>query len=128
VILVDTSAWIDFFHGRGALGGRVDAALEADDVALCGPVITELRRGLRPRDRARVLPLLHGCHLLAQPANLWEEAGELGFFLGRRGATVKSLDLLIAAYALAHAVPLLSGDADFRVMQRAGLPLLLAAV
>ncbi len=128
MILVDTSAWIDFFHGRGGLGDRVDTALDADDAALCGPVITELRRGLRARDRARVLSLLQGCHLLAQPANLWEEAGELGFFLGRRGATVKSLDLLIAAYALAHAVPLLSGDADFRMIQRAGLPLLLAAV
>jgi predicted nucleic acid-binding protein len=51
---------------------------------------------------------------------LWEEAGELGFFLGRRGAAVKSLDLLIATYALAHAVPILTADADFTLMRRAG--------
>lgn len=126
MILVDTSAWIEFFRGRGPIGEQVDEALEVDEVALCGPVITELRRGLRRGDRARVLPLLGGCHLLSQPPNLWEEAGELGFLLGRKGATVKSMDLLIAAYALGHGVALLSADADFRRMQRAGLPLLLA--
>ena len=90
-------------------------------MAICGPVVTELRRGLRSRaDRGRVLPLLHGCHELTQPPHLWQEAGELGFFLGRRGATVKSLDLLIATYALAHAVPILTTDADFTLMRRAG--------
>ena len=90
-------------------------------------MVTELRRGLRSRaERTRVLPLLAGCHLLDQPGGLWEEAGELGYFLGRRGATVKSLDLLIAAYAMSHGVAILTADADFMAMQRAGLPLLLA--
>jgi predicted nucleic acid-binding protein len=71
-----------------------------------------------------VLPLLRGCHELAQPPNLWEEAGDLGFFLGRRGAAVKSLDLLIATYALAHAIPILTSDADFALMRRAGAHLI----
>jgi predicted nucleic acid-binding protein len=126
VILVDTSAWIDFFRGAGSLAGRVDDLLENDQAALCGPVITEIRRGLRSRaERTRVLPLLAGCHLLEQPAALWEEAGELGWYLGRRGATVKSLDLLIATYALAHAVPILTVDGDFALMRRVGLGLVI---
>ncbi len=96
-------------------------------MSVCGPILTELRRGLRSAaDRARVLPLLAGCHLLDQPPRLWDEAGELGYALARRGASVKTLDLLIATYALAHAVPVLSADADFTVMRRAGLRLLLA--
>jgi predicted nucleic acid-binding protein len=108
------------------MGPAVDRLLDSDEAALCGPVVTELRRGLRsPTDRARVLPLLAGCHLLEQPARLWEEAGELGYFLGRAGATVKSMDLLIAAYALSHGVAILSADTDFRVMQRVGARLLL---
>jgi tRNA(fMet)-specific endonuclease VapC len=127
VILVDTSAWVDFFRARGPLAERVDELIEGDEAALCGPVITELRRGLRSQaERRRVLPLLGGCHLLQQPADLWAEAGELGWWLGRRGAVVKSLDLLIAAYALAHAVPVLTGDDDFALMRRAGLGLVLA--
>jgi predicted nucleic acid-binding protein len=126
MILVDTSAWVEFFRGRGALAATVDALLETNDVALCGPVVAELRWGLHPRDRANVLLLLEACHLLEQPPNLWEDAGELGFAAGRRGVTVKSLDLLIAAYALNHSVPLLTKNRDFSTLRRAGIPLLLA--
>jgi hypothetical protein len=127
MILVDSSAWVDFFRGRGAMADRVDDLLDADEVALCGPVVTELRRGLRSAaERARVLPLLAACPVLGHPPRLWEEAGDLGFYLGRRGATVKTLDLLVATYALAHGVALLTVDSDFRRMKRAGVPLLLA--
>lgn len=108
------------------MGEAVDRLLGSDEVALCGPVITELRRGLRtPGDRAAVLPLLEGCRVLDEPSRLWSEAGELGSLLGRRGAAVKTLDLLIATYALSHGTPLLTADADFTLMRRAGVPLLL---
>jgi predicted nucleic acid-binding protein len=127
MILVDTSAWVAFFRGHEPLASAVDAAL-ADNVAvLCGPVLTELRRGLQTdRERKRVLPLLDGCSVLAQPADLWAEAGDLGFALRRRGVTCKTLDLLIAVHALAYGVPLLTEDSDFAVMQKAGVPLVLA--
>jgi predicted nucleic acid-binding protein len=126
VTLVDTSAWIEFL-GDGDSGAQVDELLELDDAAICGPISTELRRGLRsPADRRRVLPLLDGCHELEQPNDLWIEAGDLGFILARRGVTVKTLDLLIATYALAHDVPLLTLDRDFRSMREAGIPLTLA--
>jgi len=72
-----------------------------------------------------VLPLLDGCHSLAQPSRLWQEAGELGYVLARRRKTLKTVDLLIATYALAHAVPVLAAAADFAIMKRAGIPLLI---
>ncbi len=63
---MDTSAWIGFFRGQAPFAAAVDRLLESDEVALCGPVLTELRRGLRSAaDRARVLPLLAGCRILA---------------------------------------------------------------
>jgi predicted nucleic acid-binding protein len=127
VILIDTSAWIDFFRGRGPLADDVDRALEDGDAAICGPVYTELRRGFRSQgERARVLRHLGGCRLLPQPADLWTDAGELGFVLRPKGITVKTLDLLIACYALAHRVPLLTSDGDFKLIRAAGVPLLLA--
>jgi tRNA(fMet)-specific endonuclease VapC len=129
MILVDTSAWIEFFRGRDPIANRVDDLLEANDVALCGPIVTELRRGFRSAsDRARVLPLLEACHVLAQPASLWEEAGDIGFSIRRRGLAVKTLDLLIAAYALSHSVQLLTTDKDFSLLQRAGVPLAIVPV
>jgi predicted nucleic acid-binding protein len=127
MILIDTSAWIDFFRGREPLASLVDAALAANEAALCGPVEAELRRGLaNERERKKIIPLLAGCHSLAQPEQLWNEAGELGFALRRRGVTPKTLDLLIAVYALSHSAALLSADKDFQAMRKAGVPLLLA--
>ena len=124
MIVVDTSAWIEFFRGRDPAASAVDAALANNEVALCGPVETELRRGLlNERERAKVLPLLDGCHSLAQPEALWAEAGELGFALRRRGVTPKTVDLLIATYALSYSTPILTTDKGFRAMQKAGAPL-----
>ncbi len=77
------------------------------------------------RERGRVIPLLDGCHLLSDPPNLWAEAGDLGYALARRGISVKTIDLLVATYALAHGVPLLTADVDFRHMRREGAGLLL---
>ena len=127
MILVDTSAWIDFFRGVEPLATRVDGLLADDLVAVCGPVVTELRRGLRTaRERSRVLPLLGACHALPQPEDLWETAGELGFLTRRSGATIKTLDLLVATWALGAAVPILTRDADFGALRRAGVPIELA--
>jgi len=124
MILVDTSAWIEFFRDHDPVASRVDELLESNDAAVCGPILTELRRGFRSAaERARVLPLFEACHLLAQPAALWEEAGDIGFAIRRKGTTVKTLDLLIAAYALSHAVPLLTTDRDFALFRKAGIPL-----
>ena len=117
--LIDTSAWIDFFRGRAPHADRVDELLEQKDAAICGPVLTELRRGFRSAsERRAVLPLLGACHSLEQPPGLWEEAGDLGFALARAGITCKSFDLLIATYALGHSVPLLTSDRDFDAMRR----------
>ncbi len=129
MILIDTSAWIDFFRGRDPLARIVDDALAANDAAVCGPVETEIRRGLlNERERKRVLPLLSGCHWLSAPEDLWSEAGDLGFRLRRSGIASKTLDLLIATYALSHSAALLTSDKDFRIMQKAGVPLLLAPI
>ena len=124
--LIDTSAWIEFFRGRGPIASQVDELVDADEAALCGPVVTELRRGFATeRERRKVLPLLSACKALSQPTLLWEEAGDLGFFLARKGVTVKTLDLLIAVHALAHDSALLTKDRDFAAMRTAGVALVL---
>lgn len=124
MILVDTSAWIAFFRDRGPVAAIVDQALEDDDIALCGPVFTELRRGFKSAaERSKTIPLLQACHQLHQPASLWNDAGDLGFALARKGITVKSLDLLIAAYALTNGTAILTLDRDFRMIAHAGIGL-----
>jgi predicted nucleic acid-binding protein len=128
LILIDTSAWVDFFRNRLPLAGAVDEALEHDEALLCGPGVAELGRGLvRAAERRRVLQALAGCRLLGQPEDLWEDAGDLGYLLGRKGVTVKTLDLLIAVYALSHDVPIMTRDSDFALIRDSGVaPLRLA--
>jgi tRNA(fMet)-specific endonuclease VapC len=127
MILIDTSAWIDFFRGRDPFASAVDEALADNEATLCGPILAELRIGLQSeRERHKVLPLLDACHLLPQPERLWTEAGDLGFALRRRGITSKTIDLLIATYALSHSTILLTAGRDFVAMQKAGVPLQLA--
>lgn len=128
MILVDTSAWVEFFRDSAPMASLVDEALASGEAALCGPIETELRRGLLDeRERKKVLPLLDGCHWLGTPENLWVEAGELGYVLRRRGVTPKTLDLLIATYALAHNAELLTLDRDFRHLRDAGIALTLVS-
>ncbi|HEX2676886.1 MAG TPA: PIN domain-containing protein [Polyangiales bacterium] len=125
--LVDTSVWIEFFRGHEPVATQLEQLLDENEVAVCGPVAMELRRGIKSaRERSRVMLLLGGCHELPQPAHLWDEAGDLGFVLARRGVSAKSLDLVIATYALSHDVTLFSTDSDFRAMKKAGVPLHLA--
>jgi tRNA(fMet)-specific endonuclease VapC len=129
MILVDTSAWIDFFRGRDPLATAVDETLAAGAAVLCGPIVTELRRGLRDeKERSKVLPLLEACPILGQPEQLWIEAGDLGFVMRRRGMAPKTIDLLIAAYALSHSAAVLTADKDFTAMQKAGIPLQLVPI
>lgn len=129
MILIDTSAWIAFFRGAGPAAELVDAALEQDQAAWCGPIATELRRGFASaQDRAKALPLLNACHWLEQPDSLWDDAGDLGYALRRKAITIKSFDLLIASYALSYDAELLTLDNDFSLMRKKGIPLRLAAL
>ena len=126
MILVDTSAWIDFFRDRNPIAEIVDQALSDNNVAICGPIYTELLRGFKnSRERDKVIPLLSACKNLTQPSDLWETAGQFGFELKRKGVTSKTIDLLIACYSIAHGIPLLTADRDFKAMQMAGLDILL---
>ena len=47
MILIDTSVWIEFFRGRDPFASRVDSLLAGAEAAIAGPIVTELRRGLR---------------------------------------------------------------------------------
>lgn len=125
MILIDTSAWIDFFHGKNTwICKQIESELEAGSPALCGPIWMELSRGIQSvKESKKVLPLLKSCHYLEQPDHLWDEAGELGRYLAQKGLIVGSMDLLIAIHVLAHRIPLLTLDKDFKSMVEMGIPL-----
>lgn len=120
MILIDTSAWVEFLRDTGsAVCGEVDLLLGAE-VAVCDAVRMEVLAGAR--DDAH-LQMLRG--ILARATTLptrpddYENAALLYRTCRRRGETVrKMVDCLIGAVAVRHEVPILHADGDFDVLAR----------
>ena len=115
MILLDTSAWIEFFRNTGSpVCRRVDELL-AYVVATCDPVRMEVLAGARSDSHLRDLRgLLARATSLDVTSAHYELASTLYRSARQQGLTVRRLnDCLIAAVAIAHGVPILHADRDF---------------
>jgi predicted nucleic acid-binding protein len=132
VILVDSSAWVEFLRGTGsATHRRLRSSLQdGEGVAWTDVVALEILAGARDdADRDRLRRLLYGQHFLGVdgPAD-YESAAELYRLCRRGGETPRRLaDCLIAAVAIRNDVELLCCDVDFQVIARHAPLRLLAA-
>ncbi len=127
-LLVDSSVWVEFFRGNPRVVARLDSALEADRVAVCGPVLAEVLSGARTRaEFERLRSAFEGVDVLPDPADAWPRIGEARFALARRGTQAALVDLLIALTAAEARHTLLTRDADFERIA-AVLPVDLARV
>ncbi len=114
-VLVDTSVWVSAFRGKSP--ETVDLTrklLNEDRVVTCGPVILEIRRGLRSKERDRVLPLFDALIRLSFDESLWDGAGDLDASLRRKGITIPPMDILIAQVCLHHKVSFFTLDEHFK--------------
>lgn len=117
MILVDTSAWVEFDR---ATGSRVDARLteliaNTDDVVVTEPVIMELLAGARDDRREDDLRrLVQRFRLLQFDAAIDFDAATRIYRMCRRvGVSPRGMiDCMIAAVALRHGASLLANDAD----------------
>ena len=120
MILVDTSAWVEFLRDTGSsVCSRVDALL-GEGLSTCEPVRMELLAGARDEKHLDDLRrLLARAELIPTEARDYEEAAALYRTCRRRGETVRRMtDCLIAAIAIRADVALLPADADFDVLAR----------
>ena len=120
MILIDTSAWVEFLRDTGsAVCQRVDAELDSD-IAICDAIRMEVLAGARDGrhlDSLRRL-LARASVLPTEPAH-YEAAAALFRRCRREGETVRRLiDCLIAAVAIHATVPVLHLDRDFDVLAR----------
>lgn len=131
MILVDSSAWIEFLRGTGSPAHlRLRTELQGETELACTDVVVmEILAGARDEaDRDRLRRLLYGLEFLAVdgPAD-YESAAELYRLCRRGGETPRKLsDCLIAAVAIRTEAELLCEDADFEAIARHA-PLQLAA-
>jgi predicted nucleic acid-binding protein len=123
VILVDTSAWVEFLRGTGsATDRRVDKLLaEAAPLATTDVVLMEILAGARDDAHGDQLRrLLARCDFAAtEGPRDFEDAAGLYRACRRGGDTVRGLtDCLVASVALRAGLPVLHADADFDVIAR----------
>jgi len=120
MILVDTSAWIEFLRDtESAVCDRVDDLLGAD-VATCDPIRMEVLAGARDDAHlGKLRGLLARASLVPTRSIDYENAAVLYRACRRKGDTVRKLiDCLIAAVAIRADLPVLHADADFDVLSR----------
>jgi predicted nucleic acid-binding protein len=120
VILIDTSAWVEYLRDTGSpVCNRVDELL-AGKIATCHPVRMEVLAGARgERHLDDLRRLLARASLVATVPTDYDEAAALFRTCRRGGETVRKLiDCLIAAIAIRADIPVLHADADFDVLAR----------
>jgi predicted nucleic acid-binding protein len=122
VILVDSSAWIEYLRGtESATNVRVRALELTPQLAMTDVVVMELRAGARSdRERAQLRTFISSFDFLAVAGvQDFEHAAELYRACRRNGETVRKMtDCLIAAVAIRNDVPVLHHDTDFDVLAR----------
>jgi len=114
-VLVDTSAWIEFFrHPRSRAAETVDQLIQADAACVTGVVLAELLRGTRTaQERTLLLSRLTPLRFLEATQQVWIAIGTLAATLSQGGLTLPLTDLLIAAVAQAHDCTVYATDAHF---------------
>lgn len=120
MILVDTSAWVEFLRDTGSpVCARVDQLLDGG-IATTQAIRMEVLAGARHEHQLRELRgLLARASIIPTDPIDYEDAAGLYRTCRRRGETVRKLiDCLIAAPAIRTGIPILHADADFDVLGR----------
>ena len=120
MILVDTSAWVEFLRDTGSPAcRRVDDLLDSD-IAICDPVRMEVLAGARSQTHLGELRgLLARASVLPTQARHYEMAAALYRDARSSGVTVgRLIDCLNAAVAIDHDAVLLHADRDFDALTR----------
>lgn len=118
-IIIDTSAWIDFFRNQsGPVGDVVSSAIERDQAVIAGPVLSELLQGLKNRQESNTLgDLFSILPYVEVTRGDWENTGDLLRKLRQRGITVPLTDALIACVAKRNGYAVLTLDHHFEHLE-----------
>jgi len=120
MIVVDTSAWIEFLRDTGSPACTAVDELLGEDIAICDAISMEVLAGARDEHHlAQLRGLLGRAIMLPTTPADYEHAAALYRVCRRQGETVRKLvDCLIAAVTIEADAALLHADADFAVLAR----------
>ncbi|MCX6349696.1 MAG: PIN domain nuclease [Candidatus Aureabacteria bacterium] len=122
MVIVDTSAWVEYFrNGLPAVVSKVDQCLDQDLAGIGDLIYCEVMQGIRfSHHRAEVSSLL-----LALPQfdmvgfRIAEKAAANYRLLRSKGISVrKTIDVLIGTFCAEHGFRIVHHDSDFDLMAR----------
>lgn len=122
MILIDTSAWIEYFRATGSAAAsevRRLVGVETDQVAMCEPIAMELLAGATDDStHAKLEQLVNGLPSLSVDTAVdFRSAAAIYRAARKSGRTIRSItDCLIAAIAIRHGARVVHQDADFDVI------------
>jgi predicted nucleic acid-binding protein len=114
-VLIDTSAWIEFFRAGGdsSIKSKVAEYVSLGSAAYTCPVSYELFLGARPIELSDLREGLGYAERIPMNPMHWDLAAQYGSELRAAGLTVPAMDLLIATVATESKLSLLSCDKHF---------------
>ena len=121
-VLIDTSAWIDFFRGAPSRENALlkDCLGRRDHIFVTGAIVQEILQGIRDDSQYRSIKeyLLLFTKVDAEFSD-YIEAADIYRALRKKGLTINgAIDCLIAVVALRHRLSLLHKDSDFTLISR----------
>lgn len=120
MVIVDTSAWIEYFrNGNHDIALRVDECLDRDLVGIGDIIYCEVAQGIRSKkERNQVTSLLKSlpCFDMVGFA-IAERSAENYRYLRSKGLTVrKTIDVIIGTFCAENKHQLVHNDRDFTLM------------
>jgi len=118
-ILLDTSAWVEYFKGNPKVAAMVHDR-EAHSVYITGPVITELIQGMKTEKEKEIFTAsLESLPCLKITDQDWFDAGTFGAQLRSKGITVPLADLIIYTVAINNQCSICTLDNHFKAINTA---------
>jgi hypothetical protein len=118
MVIIDTSAWVEFFRRDGDLHVKmaVKGLLDEYEAALCGPVEMEFLGGARENEMPRIKKWFDLIPYVRNDLKIWREAAVNFAKLKAKGYTIPWNDILIGTISKNQMIRVYAKDKHFVVM------------
>ncbi len=118
MVIIDTSAWVEFFRTSGELEIKmaVKSLLDVLEGAICGPVEMEFLGGAGKDEILRIRGLFSLLPYIRNDMNLWGKTAENFSRMRAAGYTLPWNDVMIATISIERNLRVFAKDKHFPLM------------